>query len=281
VSGVTGREEGLDDRLPLAEVAVASGKRPVSRARWWIHLILIGGYFLPFALLGRFRRDPALTDSMRGLLFVSIGELIIFSAVFGLGWFASRASREQMLLAWRPGWSVVPLGIAYSIAIRVCVAIVAIALSLVLLTVFNQHELQQFWEAGRPKIETMVSVSAMRTNPVYVWLLATVVSFVVAGLREEMWRSGTLAAMRALWPKIFSSNNGEIAAVALIAIAFGAGHAQMGLVAVGMTTLLGLFLGLIMVFHRSIWPAVIAHGCFDAASFAFLAWLLRHSYDLG
>ena len=218
---------------------------------------------------------------MRGLLFVSIGELIIFSTIFGLGWFASRASREQMLLTWRPGWWVVPLGIAYSMAIRVCVAIVAIVLSLLLLTVFNQHELKQFWESGRPKIRTLVSVSAIRTNPVYVWLLTTFVSFVVAGLREELWRSGTLAAMRALWPKIFSSNSGEIAAVALIAIPSAPDTAQMGLVAVGMATLLGLFLGLIMVFHRSIWPAVIAHGCFDAASFAFLAWLLRHSYDLG
>jgi len=42
-----------------------------------------------------------------------------------------------------------------------------------------------------------------------------------------------------------------------------------------MTTLLGFGLGVIMVLHRSIWPAVIAHGMFDATSLALLPWLVE------
>jgi len=45
---------------------------------------------------------------------------------------------------------------------------------------------------------------------------------------------------------------------------------MQGPVAVGLTTLLGFGLGVIMVLHRSIWPAVIAHGMFDATSLALL-----------
>ena len=50
-------------------------------------------------------------------------------------------------------------------------------------------------------------------------LTITLVSFVVGGLREEMWRAGTLAAMRVLWPRIFGFWRGQFLAVTLIAVA--------------------------------------------------------------
>ncbi len=50
---------------------------------------------------------------------------------------------------------------------------------------------------------------------------------------------------------------------------------MQGWLAVGLTGLLGLGLGLIMVLHRSIWPALIAHGYFNATSFALIPWAMR------
>ena len=61
----------------------------------------------------------------------------------------------------------------------------------------------------------------MRSNPTYFWLMVTFVSFVVAGIREEVWRAGTLAAMRALWPRAFDSRTGQCLAISLIAVGFG------------------------------------------------------------
>jgi membrane protease YdiL (CAAX protease family) len=58
--------------------------------------------------------------------------------------------------------------------------------------------------------------------------------------------------------------------VVVASVIFGLGHVLMGWLAVLAATLLGLLLGLIMVLHRSIWPAVFAHGLFDATSFALL-----------
>jgi membrane protease YdiL (CAAX protease family) len=91
-------------------------------------------------------------------------------------------------------------------------------------------------------------------------------------LREELWRSAFLAGMRALWPERFGSRVGQIAAAAVAAVIFGIGHLAQGVIGAGAATLLGFGLGVIMVLHRSIWPAVIAHGAFDATTMALLPW---------
>ena len=246
-----------------------------------MHLLLIGGYPLVGLLLhlraGRLIRGPALTGSVRGLLIVCAIELSLFSMVFAIGWLFSRASREELMFSWRPGWWVVPLGIVYSIAVRLgtlLFVMVVVAIVLVLQAATPQ-ELQQYVNANRPTIETLVSVSAMRSNPAYYWLMVTLVSFVLAGFREEVWRAATLAAMRVLWPRTFGSRAGQCVAVSLIAVLFGAMHLPMGPIAAVLAGILGLLLGLIIVLHQSIWPAVIAHGVFDATTIALLPWWLE------
>lgn len=253
----------------------------MGRWRWWIHLALIGGYPLltmPLAFRST-PQAPALTNSTRGWLIVCAVNLGLFLIVFALGWRASRASRQDLLLNWRPGWWVIPLGLCYSVAIRFALGIViflTVCLFLVL-GLLTRESLPEFVDSSRPNVEALVDVSALRSNPTYFWLTVTFGSFVVAGLREEVWRGATLAAMRALWPATFEGRDGQLAAVALIAIVFGIAHLSMGLLAAAAAALLGLLLGIIMVVHRSIWPAVVAHGFFDATSFALLP--LLHNFQ--
>jgi membrane protease YdiL (CAAX protease family) len=57
-------------------------------------------------------------------------------------------------------------------------------------------------------------------------------------------------------------------------------HLRMGILAAVGAGVLGLFLGLIIVLHKSIWPAVIAHGLFDAATLALLPWWLEKARHL-
>jgi len=218
---------------------------------------------------------PALSRSTRGLLIVCSFQLLLFALVFGLAWMFSRATWDDLLLRWRGGFWPVPLAALYSVVLRFAVGIIVmIGYSIPLALRGDSPEaIQKSVMNNRPQVETLVDMTALRDNPAYFWLSLTLVSFVLAGLREELWRSAFLAGLRALWPQRFNSRAGQILAVAVAALFFGIGHLSMGPLAVVMTALLGFGLGVIMVLHRSIWPAVIAHGMFNATTFALLPWL--------
>jgi membrane protease YdiL (CAAX protease family) len=260
--------------------------RQTRRWRWVIHFFIIGSYpmigLLFRATSGQLPQGPALSGNVRGLLLVSALELVVFSIFFGAACLISRASREELMLRWRPGLWVLPLGIGYSVALRIGLIIIATAVVMVLAAsqAVTPEKVQEYVNANRPDVESMVSVPAMRNNPVYYWLTITLVSFVVAGIREEMWRAGTLAAMRAIWPRAFGSTLGQCLAISLIAIVFGAMHLRMGLLAAVGAGMLGLMLGFIIIVHKSIWPAVIAHGVFDATTMALLPWWIEKARHL-
>ena len=263
----------------------ASAATPVNRARWWIHLLLLGALPLAAGILGRGHAasaTPALTRSVPGLLRVCAGQLGFFGIVFGLAWLASRASRADLLWCWRGGIWAVPLGIAYSVALRVAMVVIAffVAVGLILSHVVRVDDLQRLVWLNRPNIEALVDVTALRQNPAYFWLTTTLVSFVVAGFREELWRAGLVAGLRALWPRAFGSRAGQFGAVAVAAVLFGIGHWAQGPIAVVGTGVIGLGFGIVMVAHRSIWPAIIAHGMFDATSFALLPLAMEHFHRL-
>jgi membrane protease YdiL (CAAX protease family) len=260
--------------------------RETPRWRWLIHLFVLGSYpalglFFRTAS-GRVAQGPALSGNVRGLLVVSATEIIVFSIFFAVACLISRASREQLMLRWRPGWWVLPLGIGYSIALRIGLIVIAVAVmaGVAATQTVTPEKVQEYVNANRPDVEALVSVPAMRSNPAYYWLTVTLVSFVVAGIREEMWRAGTLSAMRALWPRAFASTLGQCLAIALIAVAFGAMHLRMGVLAAVGAGILGLMLGIIIILHKSIWPAVIAHGVFDATTLALLPWWIEKARQL-
>jgi hypothetical protein len=109
-----------------------SAARRVTRWRWWVALVLLAGYVLGAGLEGLIRggeQGPVLPRSSVGLLKIAGVELVIFGMVFGLAWLVSRASREDLLLRWRGGLRIVPLGLGYSVALRVAVAVVMMMIS--------------------------------------------------------------------------------------------------------------------------------------------------------
>jgi hypothetical protein len=145
--------------------------KQVSRRRWWIHLILIGGYFaaaIPFTLSQAPRR-PTLMASTRGLLFVCAWEVLIFAIVFGLGWFVSRASADSLLLRWRQGWWTAPLGVGYSIAMRIAVGIILFIIVAILLAtgLLNRESVAGFSDS-RSAVERLVDLRRCNmTEPIF------------------------------------------------------------------------------------------------------------------
>src|SRR5208337_624208 len=233
--------------------------RSVSRWRWGIHLALITLYLVLLLLIGLGRKvvHPALSHTAKGLVVVCALELLSFGLVFALAWLASRASADDLLLRWRGKVTPVLLGAAYSVGLRLGIGLAAVAVAVILLVsrAMTLDSLQTFAQKNQPGVDKVVDVAALRNNPAYYWMALTIVSFLVGGLREELWRSSFLAGMKRLWPGLFGSLAGQIGAVVIAALIFGAAHLSMGILAAGMAGLIGLGLGLIMVFHRSIWPA--------------------------
>ncbi len=246
----------------------AAGATTVPRWRWWVHLIVLTLFPLLIGSLSLLQRDPqsgpALPNNVRGLLMVSGMELAFFGGLFAIAWVASRANASQLMLRWRGrGWPVL-LGLGYSIALRLAImAIIAVVAAFWLAV--NGLKLPGMAHA-RPAAEQVVDAAAMTGSPLYFALTLTLISFVVAGFREELWRAAMLAGMGALFPRQFATTRGRAVAVCLVAGVFGLGHASQGWVGVVITGLLGVGLGAIMLRHRSIWEAVLAHGFFDAAA---------------
>jgi membrane protease YdiL (CAAX protease family) len=261
----------------LVEAQPEFSSPPVARWRWWVHLILIGGYFVPATVLHRAGPRPLMTNTARGLLIVAGVDFLVFAAVFAIGIAFSRATPDALYLRWRPGWWVVPLGLGYSVAMRIAVAIVMIPIVIfVLITVaLANGDAKHFMLTHQPRFEHLLNLTALSSSPAYYWLTITVISLMSAGVREELWRVGTLAGLRALFPTAFDSTKGRITAVALVAVLFGTAHIYLGFIGAIMAGILGFFLGVIIVGHRSVWPAVFAHWLLDATSFAALPFLVK------
>ena len=252
---------------------------PVTRWRLWLASTLIIPLPLLLGLAGAGRqesRQAALSETWQGLLKVGGMEVAVFGVILTLVLWLSQPSRDDLRLRFDHPLRLLFLGIGYSVGIRLALGILAGLVVGVLLAThaMTPASLQSFASANRPDIETVVSIKALKNDPAYYWLTLTVISFIVAGLREELWRTTSLAALRRLSPRWFGTRGGEYGAVLLTSVLFGIGHLSQGVIAVCATAVIGALLGFVMVLHRSIWPSVIAHGFFDAASFALLPLVL-------
>lgn len=218
-----------------------------------------------------------LPEASGPLLLAAVVEIAFFALIFALAWVASRARASQLLLRWRGHVRPALLGMVYSVALRLLIAIATVVIAvLAWIAGVKQAALMQ---ALRPQVEHIVSTDALASDPLYLALMLTLISFVLAGLREELWRAGMFAAFRALFPGAFSTTARWLGVSALVALVFGIGHLTQGVGGVVMTTMLGFGLGSILLYHRSIWEAVLAHGFFNATSFILL-YALRDRPDL-
>lgn len=267
------------DELPPIIGAAANGeiKPTVSRWRWCLHLLVLTLFPLSAGMMGILRNNesgPLLPKNITGLLRVSASEMLLFGVIFAIAWLASRANGRQLLLKWRGGGRPVLLGLAYSIALRMAIMMVLLVAVFVWVAIHGMP--QDHADKVSPLTKHMVDISALTRDPIYFALALTLISFVVAGFREELWRAAMLAGINALFPRQFEKLSGQMTGVMIVAVLFGMGHTAEGWIGVAITELLGFGLGAIMLWHRSIWEAVFAHGFFDAGTFAFLYLLAQY-----
>jgi membrane protease YdiL (CAAX protease family) len=252
---------------------------PRARWRWGVHVALLATYVLGLGIAGALIRphpakgesSAAMPGDLRSLVMMCLVEGGAFIVVFAVAWLFSRARRDELFLRWRGGVKPIVWGIVYSVLLRVAIAFVSLAIFIPIAITKGKGAVEQL----RPKTEATVNMEALK-DPAYIAFALTVVSFVMAGFREELWRAGMLAGLAGVAPSLFSSRKGQYWAVAIAALIFGLGHLPQGAGGVVITGALGFGLGWIMVRHQSAWEAILAHGFFDAATFAALYILVKY-----
>ena len=215
--------------------------------------------------------------SVRGVL-LGVGlNALLFGGVCAAAWLCSRATAAEWLLRWRGGVGPIWRGVLYSVALRIVVLVVTLAVvfALIAARVIDPRNAARF----QPHVENAVNLHALTTDRAFFWCVVTLLS-ASAGVLEETWRGGMLAGLAGVFPRAFGGPVGSWVAILPVAVLFGLGHLYMGWAAVAATTVLGVGLGAITVWHRTIWDAALAHALFDAGSFALLAWTFQRNPHL-
>lgn len=249
-------------------------KASVARWRWWIFLLLIGAAPLLVSLSGAARsgeQTPRFPKTIPALLLFCALEMAVFGVLWGVAWVFSRADKDALFLRWRGGWKPLAWGAFYSVALRAGIVVVMFLVLLWLTMLgFKPEQLVKLIQENQPDVARVFLPFLTQSDPLYRFLFITLISFVVAGLREELWRAATLAGLLHLAPRNWSQGARNGVALGLSSALFGLGHLYQGALGVVLTGIIGIGLGAITLRHRSIWPAVIAHGFFDATSFVAL-----------
>lgn len=260
---------------PYLEPITLPHKLPIAPWRHAAALCLLLGFMVAIASVGAFvqgaKEGPVLPDNVSDLVLRSSEELLMFAALWGVAWLLSRASVDDLFLRWRGTWENVAMGVGYSIVLRfVPVVAVIFFAAFALIAGVKPENLMEFIKSLAPSPDRMVSSQAVQNDPIYRFLLATWMSFIVAGVREELWRVAVISSFTKLFSPRFSRQSVQILAVVISSLFFGMAHLVQGPLAVVLTALIGMVLGAITLAHRSVWPAIIAHGAFDALSFLLL-----------
>ncbi len=258
---------------------------PTAVARWrlWLSWVLLASYPLVIAglhFLGPAgapgeEAQPVLPGSVRDLLILSGQNLFLFGILAAICWALARPGWTQLRLNRWPGFITWLLAFGYSVGVRLLAA--APIMAVLAYKLFQGEKLMDQMDL-RSKVENVVAIDPL-SDPVYLLLATTLISFVVAGLREELWRAGVIAIGEELLPRRWSTTARNITLIAVSAAIFGLGHLQQGAIGVVQITIVGAAFGSIIVYHRSTWLAVIAHGFFDAATFVMLR-LLKETGEL-
>jgi membrane protease YdiL (CAAX protease family) len=253
--------------------------------RWWVFLLIIGSSPLvaAFSSASRAPNEPMqLPKTIPLLLLFCALQMVAFGVFWAIAWIFARPNRDDLLLRWRDGWKTVGWGALYSVGMRLGLLVVVIALATVVLTVlamlgYKPEAMVEAYKNSQPDMSKIFGPVFSQGDPLYRFLLITLVSFVVAGLREELWRTATMLGLQRIAPSHWSQTSRNVLALGASSLLFGMGHWYQGVMGIVLTSFLGVVLGAIMLYHRSIWPAVIAHGCFDAASFLMLSLMGKNS----
>ena len=154
---------------------------------------------------------------------------------------------------WVAGWSLLGFAVIYAANIVLTIAYVTTRGNLEAVAAHRATWLGVL--AGLP-LESILPLAAF----VGVWEETVFRGFLLGRLRAAMPAPDTPGAQL----------RRDMLAVVISSVLFGAGHGYQGLLGLLQTTVAGLVLGALVVWRRSLWPAIGAHLAIDAFSLVML-----------
>ena len=273
--------------LPIPPPIPVSDTTTGFTVAYWRRVVcftLLVGYPLMLSVVSQTLEDSGfkaakgaklLPEDLAGLLVAAGENLLVFGIWFLVAAFIGRLRPTQLQAFPPPRPSSILWGLGWSVALRMVIAVMALIGIVIWMLSHGIQDLDpEFIRNIRPKVENLVAPESLR-SPWYLFTNLTVISFVLAGFREELWRAGMIASGLALLPGTWRGRKGQILLVIASSVVFGLAHLPQGWGGVALTGILGLGFGSILIFQRSLWIAVLAHGDFNATTFLVL-WALDH-----
>jgi membrane protease YdiL (CAAX protease family) len=224
------------------QIQPENGVRALRRFRYLIDIVaLVAVTFLLDAVVGAF--IPAPINLEKGFVFDAIGKMLLVGVAWGL--IRLRGETLADIGLKRPASWMRTFMIGIGLA-----AIIFIAIYLSEKAGFRR-DLSKFKEV-QGNLELAV--------------LGVFYASIGAGFYEEFMFRGFLMQGLAM---LFGAGRGAwIAAVVVQGALFGLAHAYQNPLGMAITGTLGILLGmLVLASGRNLWPAIIAHGLFDASRF--------------
>jgi hypothetical protein len=133
--------------------------------------------------------------------------------------------------------------------------------------------------ATEEKMFSVMHAKNIPSHPEFSLILYGLVSL-LAGISEELWRAGMVAGCEGLFPRLKEGGPRIFLCIVAVSLLFGLGHLYQGWLGMENALLLGICLGLILVYRDSYWEAAFIHTLFDAFSFGMVMLVMLNPHLL-
>lgn len=252
----------------MIEQAPSVSMRPLpERARWGLLLAILCWPILLSVIVAVTGHQAGLPHNIGQLIRFLFLEFLLWGSVFVVGFYLSGITASQLRLKTRHPLRTIGFGLLWFFGIR-------ISTTLILWVASRWLDHAELW-SSEEKLAFFIDAKNITLHLTFSIIVFGIASL-IGGFTEELWRAGMLAGMKVLFPKL-----GVFPAILLVSILFGSAHLYQGFFGMGNATLLGILLGLILVYRNSYWEAAIPHTLFDALAFgvAITIMLNAHSFS--
>jgi|GEM_PF-3999487 len=248
-------------------------ERRTDHERWGLHV----GILLMPIFLSVLRADADLSHtipdqaSLLGWFFIK--KLFVWGSFFSLAFLISKVTTRQLFIRRVNFFRTVFYAFCWSLLLRFFLAIVMMILLFVSAHWLKPCQISGYANQYSVHMLKIIFHDRYVQHPIEAMTIMSVISCVF-GVNEELWRAGMFAGLSQLYPQIFSGRWGTFGMIVLVGMVFAMAHLYQGAIGIGLTFMIGVGLGAILLYRKSYWEAAITHSLIDVTSFLMIFWIM-------